>query len=192
MAMSYAEKRDLLKAWAALSLAFTILQQGISINAMFFAVFLISGITVGVGFLLHELAHRYFARKFGIKAVFVSFDNMLILAILMSFFGFIFAAPGAVFMKGHTTVKQRGIIAAAGPATNIILAGIFLWVAMMSRGTILGLIGQYGYFINTLLGVFNLIPFGGFDGTKIWQWNRSLWGSLLAAGILLFMVGGLV
>ena len=51
---------------------------------------------------------------------------MLVLAILMSFFGFIFAAPGAVVIKAsYIHPSKNGKISLAGPLTNIILALLF-------------------------------------------------------------------
>ena len=86
------EMHDLLKAWIAISVAFGIvLNGGFSISSKFFYTFLISALTVGIGFLLHEMGHRTVARHYGCFAEFRSFDSMLILAIIMSFFGFVFA-----------------------------------------------------------------------------------------------------
>ena len=192
MAMSYREKRDLLKAWLALSLAFTILYQGTNLDFAWTVMFGISALTVGVGFLLHELAHRYFAKKYGLHAEFVSFDSMLLLAIFVSFFGFIIAAPGAVFMKGHATMKQRGMISASGPATNMVLAALFLALAISTEHPLINTISSFGYYINTLLGLFNMLPFGNFDGIKVLHWSKPAYGIILGAGIILLMAGGLV
>jgi len=39
--------------------------------------------------------------------------------------------------------------------------------------------------INASLALFNLLPFGIFDGAKIIKWNKYTWGAaVLAAGIL--------
>ena len=90
------ELKDLLKAWIAVSIAFAIAMRGSSLfSADFYFKFVISAMTVGAGFLLHELGHKIAAQRYGCFAEFRSFDNMLILAIAMSFFRVIFAAPGA-------------------------------------------------------------------------------------------------
>jgi Zn-dependent protease len=42
-----------------------------------------------------------------------------------------------------------------------------------------------GMNINASLALFNLLPFGVFDGAKVIKWNRAVWGaSVLAAGLL--------
>ena len=53
------EIKDISKAWFAISLAFGIVLGGLTVK--FFTTFIISAIAVGLGFLLHELSHKYFA-----------------------------------------------------------------------------------------------------------------------------------
>src|SRR3990167_6694949 len=123
---SEVELRDILKAWIAVSIAFgIILSTSVS---DFYSKFIIASLTVGIGFLFHELGHKIVAQRYGCFAEFRSFDNMLILAIAMSFFGFIFAAPGAVMISGHVTKGRNGRISAAGPIINLILALAFLFM----------------------------------------------------------------
>lgn len=176
------EIKELIKAWLALSLAFTILLvPGISLAALIF--FIISMATVGLGFLLHELAHKITAQKYGHEAEFAANNTMLMLAIAMSFIGFIFAAPGAVYIHGHVTKKQNGLISIAGPLTNLALALLFLPIKVYSGEGILGLIGTFGFMINAWLGLFNMIPVMPFDGAKIIKWNKPIY--FLTVAILL-------
>ncbi len=176
---------DILKAWIAISLAFSILLSGsMGITLLFY--FLISGFTVGIGFLFHELAHKLMAQKYKCWAEFRSMDHMLIIAIVCSFFGFVLAAPGAVMIRGTMLKEEYGKISAAGPLMNFILAIVFFGIMLISSNEYVVLIGNYGFFVNTWLGLFNLIPFGIFDGIKIYRWNKYVWGGLLAFGIILF------
>jgi Zn-dependent protease len=182
---------DIVKAWAAISLAFAILLSGsMGITLLFY--FLISGFTVGIGFLFHELAHKLMAQKYKCWAEFRSMDRMLIIAIVCSFFGFVLAAPGAVMIRGTMLKDEYGKISAAGPLMNFILAIIFFGIMFISSNEYITLIGTYGFFVNTWLGLFNLIPFGIFDGIKIYRWNKYVWGGLLAFGIILFMMTQIV
>ena len=80
------EIRDLLIAWFMISLAFAILFSGLSLSAFFLISLIISGLTVGIGFLLHELMHKFVAQKYGLMAEFHASYKMLFLAILFSFF----------------------------------------------------------------------------------------------------------
>src|SRR3989344_1511663 len=90
------EIKDLTKAWIILSLAFAIATKGFSFNIDFFYSAAIAAITVGLGFIVHELSHKIMAQKYGCFAEFRSFDTMLIFSLLISFTGLIFLAPGAV------------------------------------------------------------------------------------------------
>src|SRR3989338_4008490 len=168
------ELRDILKAWVAISIAFAIaLSNGWS---DFYAKFVIASLTVGVGFLLHELGHKAVAQRYGCFAEFRSFDNMLLLALLMSFFGFIFAAPGAVMVSGRVNKTRNGIISAAGPVVNLALALIFLSFIFMQLPGLFREIAYYGFVINSWLALFNMIPFFLFDGYKVLKWSKLAYG----------------
>jgi Zn-dependent protease len=39
--------------------------------------------------------------------------------------------------------------------------------------------------INSILAVFNLIPFGIFDGAKVLRWNPIIWGITFVAAMVL-------
>src|SRR5659263_781896 len=63
----------------------------------------IAAIGVGSGFLLHELAHKFTAQRYGFVADYEASTMGLLLAIGLSIFtggGFVFAAPGAVMIRG--------------------------------------------------------------------------------------------
>ena len=182
------EIRDLTKAWLAISLAFAIvLGGGFSIGIGFAYLFLLSALTVGVGFILHELSHRAAAQHFGCHARFKSFDHMLILAIIMSFFGFVFAAPGAVMISGPVGVRRNGKISAAGPAANLGLALIFFMVLFLQPTELIMNIAYYGFLINSWLALFNMLPFGLFDGKKILAWNKLAYGIMVGVAVI-FMI----
>ena len=153
----------------------------------FILAFILSALTVGVGFLLHELAHKFVAQKYRCWAEFRAFDQMLFLAILMSFFGVIFAAPGAVMISGHVNKERNGKISAAGPLTNFVLALLFLILATLPLHLFIKNIGSYGFIINAWLGLFNMIPFGNFDGVKILRWNKVVYGVMVAFGLALLL-----
>ena len=185
------EIRDLLKSWVAISLAFTIADFGFNLGIGFIFGLVISGITVGLGFLLHELAHKFVAQHFGCRAEYRSFDNMLVLAIALSFLGFVFAAPGAVMISGNVSKSQMGKIAIAGPIANIILAIVFLGLLILGI-PILDDFFRIGMIINSWLAIFNLLPFGNFDGLKVLSWNRVAYIAVLAVSGLLMVVQGIL
>lgn len=175
------EIREILKAWLAITLAFSIASAGFT--AWFFVMLLISFFTVGVGFLLHELGHKVVAQHYRCPAEFRAFDQMLVLAVLLSFTGFIFAAPGAVFIGGHLDARRNGIISLAGPLVNIVLSLFFLSLAFLVP--VGAVVFTYGASINAWLGLFNLIPFGPLDGGKVFAWNKLVYFAVvIVAGAL--------
>jgi len=181
MSVSF-ETKEIIKAWLAISIAF-----GILINKVYEVAFvssiIIASLTVGLGFLVHELAHRYFARKFGKHAEFRANNSMLLVAIIMSFFGFIIAAPGAVLISGFVSRREGGIIASSGPAANLILALVFLPLVFVIPS-----IAFYGLMINAWLALFNLIPFAGFDGYKVIEWSKTIYFIMLVLAIILNVI----
>ena len=197
MKTSKEEIIDISKAWLALSFAFTLVYSGVYLlggrpfsllfSLGFWQMFLIALVTAGLGFLLHELAHKVVAQRYGCVAEFRAFDQMLYLAVgLAAVIGFIFAAPGAVMISGMITRKENGIISVAGPAMNYLLSFLFLGLGFLLPAW--AFIFQIGFFINAWLGLFNMIPFGNFDGIKIFHWDKLVWGIMVAVGLgLLFL-----
>ena len=181
MKFSQHELFDLSKAWILISIAFAILFKD-SFNKNYFLVFLVVLLSAGLGFLLHELAHKYIAQKYGFFAEFQAFDTMLIVAIIFSFFGFIFAAPGAVIIHGNINKRKNGIISLSGPLTNIILAIIFF---MLAGFNIFSFVSNFGFKINSYLALFNMLPFFGLDGQKVFQWNKIIYIILILISFML-------
>ncbi len=183
MKFSSIEIKEIVKAWLAVSLIFGIAFVGIS--PLLFAAIPIALITAGIGFLLHELAHKYVAQRYNCWAEFRANNSALLLGVLISFTGFVLVAPGGVYIHG-ATAKQHGRIAFAGPMTNVLLAIIFYLLAGLVAAPLLTEVMKYGFRINALLGVFNMIPFPPFDGYSVWRWNKvAYFAGIIAAGILL-------
>jgi len=182
---SETEIKDIIKAWTAISLAFAIvLSHGFS---DFYAKFIVASLTVGIGFLLHEMGHKLTAQRYGCFAEFRSFDNMLLLAVAMSFFGMVFAAPGAVMISGKVNSRKNGIISAAGPIVNLILASVFISLSFVPLPQLLKSVSFYGFVINSWLALFNMIPFWLFDGYKIFKWSKIAYGFIAGVAIV-FMI----
>jgi Zn-dependent protease len=167
-------------------------------------------VVVFFAFVFHELAHRIAARRYGFQAVYHVWIPGLILAMGAALLGFLFAAPGGVqIMMGQDTAENRvklGKSALAGPIVNIILAAVFtvftiVFLAfvqsyMLSTGKSIsqlaswviavGDIGIIGMEINAWLAFFNLIPWGNFDGNKVFQWNKKVWIIVFIVSIALY------
>ncbi len=184
--MGSREKKELTIAFLVLSLAFAISFSGgierISLN-VFPVFFAISLLAVGTAFLFHELAHRYLARKYGCWAEFRMWTWGLMMALFFSMFGFVFAAPGAVMIRGYINKEQNGKISAAGPATNWAVGTAFLLLSyiLLTLGIWLWWILAFVAFVNLFIGGFNLLPFGPLDGAKIFSWDVTSYIMLVIA-----------
>lgn len=171
---------DLAAAWVALSLAFAMFLNPGIVRALFYSqsvdvplivnAVAVSAVTVGVGFLLHELGHKLVAVHYGQVAVFRADYGMLAVAIIAALAGWLFAAPGAVHHRGRLTDRQAGLIALAGPAVNVALAIVFLGLATLPFATVAGLAGL-GVTVNLLLAAFNMLPVGPLDGRTVLAWS---------------------
>jgi Zn-dependent protease len=184
------EMIDLLLAWGGTSLAFAIALSGGNVfQGMFVTLIIVSALTCGLGFVVHELAHRVVARSYGAEAHFASNNGMLVISLLVAFTGFFIAAPGAVYPRGHLSQSQMGLVALAGPVSNLVLAAIFLLLSLILGGLSLPffviLLLNIGYTINAWLGLFNMIPVDPIDGGKIIRWNKVAFGITVAVGILM-------
>ncbi|PSQ09610.1 metalloprotease [Halobacteriales archaeon QS_5_68_33] len=183
MTFSARELRDLAVAWVALGVAFAVfLNRGVlrailagsaPPEAALLALALALS-TAGLGFLLHELAHKVVAVRFGQVAAFRAEYGLLFLTVVSAFAGFLFAAPGAVVHRGRITDRENGLVALAGPVTNLLLVALFLPLAVAGPG-LLGTVGTQGLFINLLLAGFNMIPFGPLDGRKVLAWSLPVY-----------------
>jgi Zn-dependent protease len=185
-------------AWLSISFAFAILlfwfnwNRRPDFNEIFYDLggpFLISCITVGLSFLAHEMSHKFVAQRYGSWAEFRMNPFMLILMLLLVYgFGILFAAPGAVMIYGGNIGKrENGRISLAGPLSNLILGAAFLLLSSEPPGFIHD-IGRIGVLINVTLALFNMIPFGIFDGKKVWDWNKPVYILFVTGAIVLLIL----
>jgi Zn-dependent protease len=183
------ERKDLIIAWLAISLAFTFIFVRQGIEPLLFLIFFgISLGTVGIGFVVHEMAHKFTAMKYGYWAEFHKDNSMLLIAVILAaLVGIVFAAPGATVIHGMgITREQNGRISAAGPLSNLVLwAGFFLVflasIMFWGEGSILWLVGLVGMQVNGMIAAFNMLPVSILDGRKVFSWNPGIFVALILA-----------
>jgi Zn-dependent protease len=199
------EVEDILKSWIVLSLAFTLANisryfygyyLGYYVLMQFLILLPIITIVAAIQFIGHEMAHKFTAQHYGLEAHFKSNNYMLLLGLMISLSGFLFFAPGAVVIQSYSPDRRTyGICAAAGPLTNIIVATALLplYYIVEQLPIFIPLPGNLfivmAYTLNAFVALYNLLPFGPFDGKKILDWNAGVFTVLIAiAAVLLVLV----
>ena len=117
---------------------------------------------------VHEFCHSLVARQYGIP----------MRGITLFLFGGV-----AEMADEPASPKAEFLMAAAGPAASVVVAGVFLTLAAVGRlagwsDVAVGIVQWIG-FINALLVAFNLIPGFPLDGGRIlrsalWAWKHDL------------------
>jgi Zn-dependent protease len=146
-------------------------------------------------FIIHELGHKFLAQFYRAWAEFrVLFYGAVMTAIsALPFFPFKFIAPGVVWVSGNLSHSRSGKVSWIGPLTNLAMGTGFLVSYLMldaigfTRSILL-----VGVSFNGFIALFNMIPFLGLDGQKIFGWNKIVWVLTMAAAIGLFIGGDLL
>lgn len=166
---------------------------GFDFNLMIPTVFVMIAV-----FASHEiLGHKLVAQHFECEAEYRMWPLGLGLGLLTGLLGgFIFAAPGAVYISpvirkkfaftvARLSKKEFGMIAAAGPFVNIIIGFSLVFVnVFLAPWYIFAMVAR----ISFILALFNLMPFPPLDGQKIISWDNRVWIALLAVSIIGYML----
>jgi len=187
---SMKEMKDLFAAFICLSLALAILVSRWDIfggTGMTMTGLLASMLTVGTGFLLHELAHKFSAQHFGCWSEFRASYKWLMISIFTALLGFLIAIPGAVEIRGRLDRRSYGKISLAGPATNLAIVLVLSPLLFVFSGTPHTMV-QIIVLLNLLLALFNMLPIHPFDGAKILDWDSTFYGIFAIGTLVLFLV----
>lgn len=190
---------DLLLSFVVLTVAFSMVGGGL--GALSAERLAIVAVAVGTGFMLHELAHKFVAQRYGYLAEYKASMFGLILTVVMALaIGIVFAAPGAVMIRKPSYSSPQSAynyetddaywdrlerktgsedlwISLAGPMTNIVLT--MLSFALLMSGLLTSPLfvnmALSVFQINLMLAAFNLIPIDPLDGGKIFRGNALVW-----------------
>ncbi len=154
-------------------------------------------IAVITGFILHELAHRNMARKYGCFSRFVLDPIGLLLTIVSGLIPVIkIILPGYVFISipyydPVLTRRIEGITAAVGPLVNIVIAILsYTVISLFKAPLIVFLILNTMTVVNAWIAFFNLLPIPPLDGSRVIKWNPVMWGLMFLASIVLLILSG--
>jgi Zn-dependent protease len=138
-------------------------------------------------FFIHEIAHKAMAQRKGLWAEF-RLTLIGVVVTLISVFSQFFKviSPGVVMISGYADARTIGKVSIVGPLTNIALSATFLSAALLvpldSSATFVLTVGAV---FNASISVLNLIPFGIFDGFKVFVWDKKIWALAFTASLIL-------
>ncbi|MCL2786846.1 MAG: Zn-dependent protease [Methanomassiliicoccaceae archaeon] len=181
------ELRDIAVSVLVLSVAFAVMFHVRGSELGMVVLLCMSAFVVCMSFVAHELAHKFVAQRYGAWAEYRMFPIGLMFALVMSFLGIIFAAPGVVYIRGQIDKRMNGIISAAGPATNLLLGAAALIAALMTTGlasTVFWIMAT----INAFFAIFNMLPITPFDGSKVYKWSVPVYLVMLAVAVALIAI----
>jgi Zn-dependent protease len=179
--MNYRELEDLFVSFLVLTLLFS----NFEIKNLPYA-----SVAVFLAFVVHELAHKYVAERYGFIAYYRRWDVGIALALLIGILSrvltgetWIFAALGAVQIRVIYTLhdpKAFGKIASAGPLTNMLvgIAGLIALYTLPLSGWALRIV-YVSTSVNIWVAFFNLWPIPPLDGWKVIRWNVGYWAVMI-------------
>lgn len=148
-----------------------------------------------LSFMIHEFAHKFTAQRYGMYAHF----RMTVQGYYLSAVAILFAIPifgtGVMAVGGAKDIDDYAKSTVAGPLSNLVVAGLLFIIAeivVIVSGSLslpVEFIIYYGMLLNSFLGLFNMIPIPGFDGSTIFRWNRQIWVVLTVSLLTTLLVG---
>ncbi|MEM2926807.1 MAG: GNAT family N-acetyltransferase [Candidatus Bathyarchaeia archaeon] len=164
-------------------------------SLMLFPAFLVA---TAISLLIHELPQSFAAKRLGLETTFKAWSSGLIFSTFLGFLGLFFPAYGSTYIKRldwwYDPKKDgTGIVFALGPISSLMLSFLLLTISSMTKEKLLVASATVGYVTSLSIAILNLIPIkaaGGFvwDGKKILDWNKGLWGILVTAAIALVLI----
>jgi Zn-dependent protease len=128
-------------------------------------------------FLVHEMAHKAAAQRHGLWAEFrLTLWGALITLISIISPLFKIISPGAVTIAGAADKDTIGKTAVSGPFTNLVICvGSLALTFIVSHSNPFIEVLVFAATFNAFIATLNLIPFGMFDGWKVFQWSKLVW-----------------
>lgn len=183
MKFSNEEFRDIIISISVMTLFYTFPEWSMNFIVYFMIIFL--------SFILKQIIHKIVAKKLQCTTTYKLHIPFFIfglwLMILKPVLGLAFLVVGSIeiapYKFGRWGIKlvkltpyDLGVITLAGVMINLLIAYTFLFIETDIAKTIVR--------INSMLVIFNMIPFPQFDGSKIFMWTIWGWFFISLLGII--------
>ncbi len=148
--------------------------EGVSVGLV-----VVAALAALTGFVGHELAHKLSAQRKGYWAEFRMSPFGLVISVVSSALGVLWAAPGATVISQMSIADRRewGRTSLAGPLANVAFGSVFLAATLLAfrfGSSLYGWLMLLTWF-NAWFAAFNLLPFGPLDGAKVLRWSPAAW-----------------
>ncbi len=87
-------------------------------------------------------------------------------------------------LDGYSDQRTLGVVAAAGPIMNVAMSAALMPLVFLQAGSFL----LPAFYVSSFIAVFNLIPVAILDGKKVFDWNKAIWGFLLAVSVVFLAI----
>ncbi|AWX32132.1 hypothetical protein [Methanosphaera sp. BMS] len=192
------EIRNILISIIVISILFTInTTQKIGwTNKEIINILIITLILFSISLIAKIYSQKYLARKYHYHIEYKIWGYGIIFAVVTMLLNIFIITPG-YFKYGLydriATDEEKAKIAVTGSAINIILAVIFLMALIILKysimtASIIKLAMLIGFYINTYMAVFNLIPFMTLDGMKIVEYDMKMWIAPMTISAILLVI----
>jgi Zn-dependent protease len=147
-------------------------------------------------FMGHELAHKFTAQHYGMWSEF----RMSPMGYYLSAIAILFSIPifgtGIMYTSGTAGTEENAKSNLAGPLSNFLIA-IGLVLLSMVAALLLDPVSlsyvifltKYGVIINSVLGLFNMIPIQPFDGATVKDWSLPVWIAMTIGLAAMLIIG---
>jgi len=167
---------------------------GFGFNSPDILIMSVFALILTASFLAHEVAHKVMAQKAGMWAEFRLTTWGAVLTFIAVFLPFKIIAPGAMMIGGNApTAKDMVKISVAGVIINMVFAATLLGIAFV--WPVLDywwLMIMFSAYINAIIAIFNLIPFGILDGYKLFMLSKKLWAAAFVPAAILTAITGYI
>jgi len=140
-------------------------------------------------FLVHEMAHKATAQRYGLWAEFrltVWGALITLISIISPFFKII--SPGAVMIAGAADKDTIGKTAVSGPFTNLVICAVSLALTfIVPENNPFFVAVVFAAVFNAFIATLNLLPFGILDGWKVFKWSKLVWALAFVSSVALLV-----